>query len=416
VWIHGGGYEFGSSNMYDPTKLTSFLRSQKSPSVLVTFNYRLNVFGFLGSDHLRPLDALHSTGNYGLQDQRMALQWVQENIMAFGGDPTKVMIFGQSAGAGSVSSHVTMPKSAGLFSRALMESGGFSCWAAQPMHQKELWFQRLMNQTKCVDVDCLINLSSEEILGAYLAIPNGRCCSNLTGNPWVPWSPAIDGVEMTAHPVDLLKQEKVSKVPMVIGTTWDDGATFFDDRSLSLEDFVPLFVEKYKSSQQQAELYLSESHPSWPGYNDGWWSGERAVTDQNFYCTSNFARRSMAKLGLPIFGYVLAHSSSGAPIVQHSDDLPFVFRNLTKHASAEEQQLSADMAMSWYRFAASADPGGPNCPWQQQSEEAAPILKFQVASQGGNQVMDGNYRDRQCAFMMEWFDRNLHPETSRIFV
>ena len=100
VWIHGGGYEFGSSNMYDPTKLTSFLRSQKSPSVLVTFNYRLNVFGilasilgkvsgwyssmqswdegrtcswnlpssgFLGSDHLRPLDALHSTGNYGLQ-------------------------------------------------------------------------------------------------------------------------------------------------------------------------------------------------------------------------------------------------------------------------------------------------------------------------------------------------------------
>lgn len=115
VWIHGGGYEFGSSNMYDPTKLTSFLRSQKSPSVLVTFNYRLNVFGFLGSDHLRPLDALHSTGNYGLQDQRMALQWVQDNIMAFGGDPSKVMIFGQSAGAGSVSSHVTMPKSAGLF-------------------------------------------------------------------------------------------------------------------------------------------------------------------------------------------------------------------------------------------------------------------------------------------------------------
>lgn len=251
---------------------------------------------------------------------------------------------------------------------------------------------------RCVDVDCLINLSSEEILGAYLAIPDGRpmklddsntlvwmyrkisfwqhvrstwaltnlttimtdywhrCCSNLTGNPWVPWSPAIDGVEMTAHPVDLLKQEKVgqlcvreiswsrgkmlnnsscvalsrawlgdwsgqiehgwqmlvkrnqwlakaekwtwkrqhkrtplmqalkmrsnrqssqlglqefpsrfcqvSKVPMVIGTTWDDGATFFDDRSLSLEDFVPLFVEKAGEPAEPLEtqgLFFSRS-------------------------------------------------------------------------------------------------------------------------------------------------------------
>eukprot|EP00435_Cladocopium_sp_Y103_P008319 s502_g2.t1 len=102
VWIHGGGFEYGSSDLYNGSSLANFWSSQQSPALLVTINYRLNIFGFLGSDKLRYRDPLKSTGNYGIQDQRMALRWVQENIGAFGGDPKKVTIFGQSAGAGSV--------------------------------------------------------------------------------------------------------------------------------------------------------------------------------------------------------------------------------------------------------------------------------------------------------------------------
>lgn len=85
--------------------------------VIVTLNYRLNVFGFLGAEELRARSSDHSTGNFGMQDQRLALQWVKANIRAFGGDPNRVLFVGESAGAGSVSNHLVMPKSWGLFQR-----------------------------------------------------------------------------------------------------------------------------------------------------------------------------------------------------------------------------------------------------------------------------------------------------------
>ena len=106
----------------------------------------------------------------------MALHWVQENIGAFGGDPQKVMLFGQSSGAASVGLHLVTPSSYGLYSSAIMMSGGFGPWSVQHMVRKELWFERFMNQTHCRDVDCLVSLSADELLSAYMAIPDGRCC------------------------------------------------------------------------------------------------------------------------------------------------------------------------------------------------------------------------------------------------
>eukprot|EP00438_Fugacium_kawagutii_P011358 Skav212536 [mRNA] locus=scaffold1851:139617:140364:+ [translate_table: standard] len=90
VWIHGGGYENGAGDLYNASNLMNFWSSHDSPAVLVTVNYRLNVFGFLGTDALRQRDPSGSTGNYGMQDQRLALSWVRENIAAFGGNPEKV--------------------------------------------------------------------------------------------------------------------------------------------------------------------------------------------------------------------------------------------------------------------------------------------------------------------------------------
>lgn len=115
AYILGDGYEFG---LYDPRNLV-----KKQDVIIVTFNYRLHVFGFLAHPALANEDPNHSTGNYAMQDQRAALQWVQANIASFGGNPKQVTIFGESAGAFSVCYHLASPASKGLFQAAIMESG-----------------------------------------------------------------------------------------------------------------------------------------------------------------------------------------------------------------------------------------------------------------------------------------------------
>eukprot|EP00438_Fugacium_kawagutii_P011359 Skav212537 [mRNA] locus=scaffold1851:141565:142909:+ [translate_table: standard] len=263
--------------------------------------------------------------------------------------------------------------------------GAFSGWSAQPMERKEFWFQQLKRQAKCPDVDCLLKLPAEQLRVAYLAIPNGVCCApSLLGDPWIPWAPAIDGVELTAHPLELLEQGKVNPVPMVIGSTLDDGARFFEvDYNLSAPGFLALFQEKFGSTRQQAELYSSESHVAVSGRADGWWSAQRAVTDQNFFCSSHVAVRRLAT-SAKVFAYLFA-SSLDSQVVAHNSDLAFVWMNLP-NATEEQKQLAADVGMAWYRFAASEDPGST---WPQVSAASAPMLKFQVASQGGNQVLNG---------------------------
>lgn len=110
LFIHGGCYANGAASfvIYDAGERVALANSS---TIVVTINYRLNVFGFLGGDTLRGDD--NSTGNWGLQDQRAAMMWVRDSIQAFGGDPDRVTVFGESAGSGSVSNHIVMPKSAG---------------------------------------------------------------------------------------------------------------------------------------------------------------------------------------------------------------------------------------------------------------------------------------------------------------
>ena len=112
VFIHGGGYAYGGS--HDTELDGGQLVQYRGSVIVVTLNYRVDILGFLGGEALRSRDPTGSTGNYGIQDQRMALRWVQKNIAAFGGDPTMVTIWGESAGASSVSIHTVANRSAGL--------------------------------------------------------------------------------------------------------------------------------------------------------------------------------------------------------------------------------------------------------------------------------------------------------------
>jgi carboxylesterase type B len=176
VWIHGGGYAYGGAH---DSELDGTQLADMSNVVVVTIQYRLDVFGFLGSESLRGTD--NSTGNWGMQDQRMALQWVQDNIKAFRGNASKVTIFGESAGAGGVSNHVAMPKSWGLFGRAIMQSGGFQRWVAKPLAWAERNYQALLKSIGCTGVECLLGKSTVELLehaeGQRLPSTDSWCAS-----------------------------------------------------------------------------------------------------------------------------------------------------------------------------------------------------------------------------------------------
>ena len=138
VGIHGGGYSGGATLGLNGTAQVETI--SKGDIIWVTVNYRLNIHGFLGSEKLKGNDPNGSVGNYGLQDQRFALEWVQRSIGAFGGDKGNVMIDGSSAGGGSPANHFVIARSWPLFTKTAGESGMFATWNTMPLESAEAHF------------------------------------------------------------------------------------------------------------------------------------------------------------------------------------------------------------------------------------------------------------------------------------
>jgi para-nitrobenzyl esterase len=220
VWYHGGGYTGGMGGDYDGRLLAA-----DNELVVVTVNYRLGVFGFLASSGLTADSETESSGNYGIQDQRAALEWIRDNIAAFGGDPRKVAIVGESAGAGSVCSHVVSPKSKGLFHAAIMQSG--VCAGVQPMltlQEAEAEGDTFAAGLGCPGTDaeaaaCLRAKPAEQLREAGGGGSTG-------GATALPLRPIVDGDVIPDQPNDLLSSGKVNKVPVISGYNSDEGSTF----------------------------------------------------------------------------------------------------------------------------------------------------------------------------------------------
>ena len=206
VWIYGGGLSSGESNDYDGSKLVL-----DGHTVVVTFNYRLGVLGFFAHPALDSEN--HDLGNYGIMDQQFALQWVQQNIAAFGGDPHNVTIFGESAGGGSVIGHLASPKSTGLFQQAISESGGYiiSTFENVPLATAETTGQNFASAVGCATQtsSCVRGLSVEQILAnqsAYLT-PAGLI---------------IDGAVIPRPMKETFTSGQFNRVPFISGSNRDE--------------------------------------------------------------------------------------------------------------------------------------------------------------------------------------------------
>ncbi|KAF8837132.1 alpha beta-hydrolase [Paxillus ammoniavirescens] len=230
VWIYGGGFEEGASSPYNGTVIVDKAISLGVPAIYVSMNYRmthreqysLNAFGFLASQEVK--DA--GVGNLGLRDQRLALYWVQKYICAFGGDPRKVTIWGESAGAASVGLQMVANdgNSDGLFRAAFMQSG--SPLSIGDISGGQKYYDALVSETGCSSatdtLQCLREVPYETLLDAVNQSPNIFSYQSLA----LAWQPRADGVFLTDNPQKLVQQGFVADVPFVTGDCDDEGTLF----------------------------------------------------------------------------------------------------------------------------------------------------------------------------------------------
>lgn len=392
-FIHGGGNTVGTAAteaapgvfLYDGTTL-----AQRGGVVVVTAQYRLGALGFLTMPALDAESDAGVSGNYALLDQQAALAWVQRNVAAFGGDPSRVMLFGESAGALNTCMHVGAPGSAGLFHRALVESG--SCTAASPVTARRTEAAKWLAGTGCdtaADVPaCLRALTPEQLIRAY---PVEVVVGGRKGE--VSWGPTVDGVVLPARPLDAMLAGTHNKVPFIVGSN-------LDETNLSM----PLITT-------EAEYRAAVTALVGPALTDAvlmrypvatYGTPRRALvqvtTDAFFGCQARLSARAAAngQPGTPVYRYLFARAPVPIRGAFHGVELAYVFQKvseLSASPAAEDLALEATMLRRWTGFAATGIPDdGVATPWPQYTS-SEPLLRLDSAVTAGS-----GWRTDECDF------------------
>jgi len=203
VWFNGGGFVIGSAAwpQYDPSKMAALANEAGKPTIIISVNYRVGIFGNLASKDLLEDAKSHGqdgTGNQGLRDQQTALKWVQKFIKGFGGDPSKVLLFGESAGSASVNAHMIAHGSEKLFSRTIMESGTICMVSAFPLDFQDNLYQGLLQKfnitgsTAKERVEAFKKVPIEEI---FKTVTMQHPCRPTVDNYFLDWAPSFADIE-----------------------------------------------------------------------------------------------------------------------------------------------------------------------------------------------------------------------------
>ncbi|KAF2837833.1 alpha/beta-hydrolase [Patellaria atrata CBS 101060] len=268
-WIFGGGFELGSTQMYDGTSLVADSIIQGKPIIFVAVNYRVGGFGFLGGSEI----LADGAANLGLLDQRRGLEWVAENIDKFGGDPEKVTIWGESAGAISVLDQMAlyngnhMFKSRPLFRGAIMNSG--SVIPADPVDcpKAQVVYDTVVREAGCSGtadtLACLRGVDYTTFLNAANSVPGILSYSSVA----LSYLPRPDGVVLADSPDILISSGRYAKVPFIVGDQEDEGTLFalFQPNITTTQQLVNYFKELYFHSASPEQLAtLVQTYPEDP--------------------------------------------------------------------------------------------------------------------------------------------------------
>ena len=355
VWIHGGAFQIGSSalGVYNGERL-----ARRGDVVVVTLNYRLGALGFMVIEH--PAAA----PNCGLLDQIAALEWVRDNIASFGGDPSRVTVFGESAGAGSVLSLMSIPRAEGLFQRAIVQSGA-----------TDLALTRDAALTVTEAVANAVGVGPRDLLGLQ-AIPTdvllkaqSEAAFELLGTVgMMPFHPTIDGAVMTHSWLDARAAGLHSDVSLIIGTTHDEMGLFrsLDPQLPSMDDDL---LRRRLASDPNHETLIAryrEIYPDVPAST--LWT---AITSDQAMWVPALRIAEAHQSHQPAtymyrFDWPAADSDMGSP---HGIDIPFPFDTIDVDGwddfidGPERAHLLAKAIQhAWAAFAHSGDPTSPNLP------------------------------------------------------
>lgn len=366
VWIHGGGFIIGQGSYTTEDGQRLALRKNV---VVVTVNYRLGIFGFLAHHALTAEDPAHPTsGNYGIEDQTAALRWVRDNISAFGGDPDNVTIFGQSAGGISVCAQLASPPAAGLFHRAIIQSGP----CAGPMSSLEAVSalgEKAAASLGCAETpDVLACMRTKSVKDVANTLPPDPTLG--FGEGYTFWWPTHDGLVLPLQIMDAFDSGRFNQVPVINGATADE-ATLLIWLSHNFR-FKPLRAEQYMDRLE----YLTGSHElaqqvarQYPldNYDSPYHAMSAAFSDGFFNCIARRQGQALSR-HVPTWAYQFDYPE--APFffpwadlrAFHSAELQYVMgrpMSFTRSDFKAKERDMADSIMSyWTQFARSGNPNG----------------------------------------------------------
>ena len=380
-WIHGGGYTGGSGStaIYDGTPLAA------DGAVVVTINYRLNVFGFLAHPALSDESPHGASGNYGLLDMVAALEWVRDNIATFGGDPGRVTIFGESAGGGAVMSVMLMPQAGGLFHGAIAQSNWINGWD-RPLAEAARGWEAAEAQGLRVATALGITGNTDEALAAMraasaadvLAASNADAGSAFmrTGNVW---APNVDGWVIPDDPLAMYREGRQHHVPLITGLNGNEGSLM--TRNMDISDAAAFETYVRSVYPDLADEMLAHYDASSPEAAQA--AIDKVIHDLYFAGPVRAHAESQAAAGAPTWLYHFTHvppTPWGADLgSHHAAELVYVFGTLTRREEGGERplgltpvgdytdtdtELSATMRGYWVQFAATGNPNrGGLPPW-----------------------------------------------------
>ncbi|NYD67918.1 carboxylesterase/lipase family protein [Agromyces atrinae] len=389
VWLHGGAYTFGSSSqrMFDATHLVT-----EGDVLVVTVNYRLGALGFLDLSSFSSDESTFDS-NLALRDVLLALEWVQQNAAAFGGDPANVTVFGESAGGGLTTALLATPSASGLFHRAIIESSPAT--SIYDSNRARLVAERFLSTVgvaasdvatlRSLDVDTIVDAGTE----VYADVP-----SDAPGN--LAFAPVVDGDLLPEHPVEAIRNGRGLAVPLIIGTNRDEATLFKFMKSPLMPITGPAITTMLENlASENPDLDLPTRAQVLGAY-EGVRSrvlGLGIATDIGFRMPTVWLAEGHSAVA-PTYLYRFDFTTRALSLIglgaAHGTELPYVWGNLDGGPKdptfklggrREGRELSQRMRSRWTAFAHTGIPSTDDLPWPTYDTAAREVLVIDRADQ-----------------------------------